>query len=128
VSIVKKVIGIAEKFTEIHEVYRFKKSELQDKDNRERQNENWAVFEEEQGVYIFSNKDEVIYIGESGGAVTSKGNVGGRLDDHSIKKQHYWSESTKITILIPDKDRIFDLETHLRKKCKPKYDHKYGYG
>ncbi|EDN65783.1 hypothetical protein BGP_3181 [Beggiatoa sp. PS] len=125
-GIVKKVISTAEKFTEIHEVYKFKTSELDIPDDRERQDENWADFEDEQGIYIFSNKTRVIYIGQSGGAVirnenVEDRNVGARLKDH-WNHDNYWSESTKITILIPDKNRIFALETHLRNNCNPIYD------
>ncbi len=98
------VINTAEEFAEQHnfhyEVHSFQKSELRDKDNRERRNQNWSTFEEKPGVYIFSNEDEVIYVGQGGHR--SKSNVGSRLAAHWEKRPHIWKDSTDITILSWD--------------------------
>jgi excinuclease UvrABC nuclease subunit len=126
------VINAAEAFAEQHnfhfEVHQFQKSDLQDEDNRERQNENWAIFEEQPGVYVFSNEDEdeVIYIGQGGWQ--SNSNVGSRLADHWKEKPHFWKEATDITIFAWDSedDNIHELETHLIKKHKPRYNKQHN--
>jgi len=116
------VINTAEAFAKKHNfqfvIHKFKKQKLWGGGKQDpEENEKWLRFKNKPGVYIISNENEVIYIGQSNRNYTGR-RLFKSLNDP--EKMQYCSDKTDVTILtFLNKHFTCALESYLIEQYNP---------